>query len=363
MNDCLFIAPGAERLADSRLYWQPAQGAGRWLQADTLGELADLPLTLVLPGEWLATTRVALPTQKARWLRQALQYAVEDAFAEDVEQLHLATGAADADGQVRVLAIRRDRLRNLLDEAQALGLAVRRLVADFDLLPGPGPQAVLLGERGLLGGDGEARLVFPAGEWPRLADHLPQAELHQPHDAHAWLARQQAQAIDLAQGEFAIRPPRSHNALWRPVAGLLALGLGLQLLFDLGQAWYLQRQGDAYAAQSRALYQQLFPEDSRIVNLRAQFDEHLNQASGPRDSGFLGLLQQVGANLEPGLTLEQVDYSAERGDLALQVRAGNFGQLELLRQRLTEAGLNAQLGSASRDEQGVSARVMIGGGA
>ena len=37
MIDCLFMAPGGHGLADSRLYWQPAQGAGRWLDLPALG--------------------------------------------------------------------------------------------------------------------------------------------------------------------------------------------------------------------------------------------------------------------------------------------------------------------------------------
>ena len=85
MIDCLFMAPGGHGLADSRLYWQPAQGAGRWLDLPALSaELAGVPLALVLPGERLSACAVALPTSKARWLRQALQYAVEEQLAEDV---------------------------------------------------------------------------------------------------------------------------------------------------------------------------------------------------------------------------------------------------------------------------------------
>ena len=59
--------------------------------------------------------------------------------------------------------------------------------------------------------------------------------------------------------------------------------------------------------------------------------------------------------------VEQVDFSDTRGDLALQVQAAGFGELERLRERLQEAGLAVQLGSASREAAGVSARLVIGG--
>lgn len=365
MIDCLFMAPGGHGLADSRLYWQPAQGAGRWLDLPALGaELAGVPLALVLPGERLSACSVALPTSKARWLRQALQYAVEEQLAEDVEQLHLAMGEPQADGRVRVLAVRRDWLKALLAEAQAAGLQVDALHADFDLLPAEGCHALIQGERGLLGGAGDSRLVFPASDWPQLQAQLGDVQLHQPHDPFAWQAQQRGHAIDLAQGEFAVQRSSGRWQAWQPVAGLLGLWLVLQLAFDIGQAWYFQHQGDAFAAQSRALYQELFPQDTRIVNLKAQFADHLSQAGSGQSQGLLGQLQQIRSAIgEAALTVDQLDYSQERGDLSLQVRAGNFGELEQLRQRLSEAGLPAQLGSANRDEQGVSARVVIGGGA
>ena len=73
------------------------------------------------------------------------------------------------------------------------------------------------------------------------------------------------------------------------------------------------------------------------------------------------LLDQVAGPLQaPNLTLIQLDYSENRGDLALQVRASDFAELEQLRQRLSEAGLAVQMGSASREEGGVTARVVIG---
>lgn len=80
---------------------------------------------------------------------------------------------------------------------------------------------------------------------------------------------------------------------------------------------------------------------------------------------FFGLLEQAVTALSeaPQLSVQQLDYSGDGGELALQLRADDFASLEQLRQRLLQAGLQVQLGSASREEQGVSARMVIGGGA
>jgi len=362
MTDCLFLAPGGQGLTDSRLYWQPIQGNGCWIDLPVLStKLAGAPLALILPGEHLSACAVALPTTKARWLRQALQYAVEEHFAEDIEQLHLAIGPALEDGRVRVLAVRRDWLTALLAETRAAGLQINSIHADFDLLPAEGCQALLTAERGLLGGGGESRLVFAARDWPQLKTNLASVQLHQPLDPFAWQAQQRSHAIDLAQGEFAVQPNHNHWQAWKPVVGVLGMWLALQLLFDIGQVWYFERQGNTLQAQSQALYQQLFPQDTRIVNLKAQFAEHLKQATDVQNSRLLGQLAQLRQAIgQAPLQIEQVNYSQERGSLAVEVHADTFAQLEQLRLRLTEDGLSVQLGSASRDEQGVSARIVIG---
>ena len=58
---------------------------------------------------------------------------------------------------------------------------------------------------------------------------------------------------------------------------------------------------------------------------------------------------------------DRLDFSATRGDLSLQLQAPGFAELERLRERLEQAGLAVQMGSASREAEGVSARVVIGG--
>lgn len=365
MMDCLFLSPASKQLADNRLYWQPVEGAGHWLDLEQAGlELAGRPLALILPGEWLSACAIVRPTSKARWMRQAVQYAVEEHLAEDVEQLHMALGAPLEDGRVRVLAIRRSLLSSLLEAAETAGLQIAAIHADYDLLPAHGQQVLLAGERGLLGGAGEQRLIFPAADWALLEERLGEVELNQADDPFPLLAAQRGTATDLAQGDFAIQRGSGQWQPWRPVAALLGLWLCLQVLFDIGQVVYLNRQGDQFAAQTQTLYQQLFPEDRRIVNLKAQFDEHLAQASSRNDERFLGSLQRVAGIMGAApLTVEQVSYSQVRGDLALQLRAGDFAALEQVRQRLIEAGLPAQLGSANREEQGVTARLVIGGDA
>ncbi|MGQ7958728.1 type II secretion system protein GspL [Pseudomonas sp. SP16.1] len=347
----------------------------------SLGEaLAELPPAweLVLPVEAVTACAVQLPTQKARWLRQALPFAVEELLAEDVEQMHLALGEQLADGRHRVYALRADWLRQCL--ALCAAQPPQAIRVDADLLPRQGSQLLWLESRWLLGGETPLRLALQAESWPALAPHCPapsiasapaaQAlpapvdETHLLEQPQQWLVRQVA-GVDLAQGEFALRQAGDDWRRWRPLAGVLALCVLLQWGFNLAQGWYLQRQADAYAQASEALYRELFPQDSKLINLRAQLDQHLADAAGSGDSPLLAQLGEVARALQSGgaaqVQVNQLDYSASRADLALQLQAPGFAELERLRERLQQAGLSVQMGSASREADGVSARLVIGG--
>lgn len=374
----LFLPPDACAGTLAELSVQRVEGddSQRMAFADALAGLSG-PWTLVLPVEAVTACAVRLPTQKARWLRQALPFAVEELLAEDVEQMHLALGELLADGRHRVFAVRRAWLADWLALCPQPPQAI---AVDADLLPREGTQLLYLGSRWLLGGADVARMAVTAEAWSTLQAVCPHPHVVYRSDAmqvpegtvdagpevgdgYCWLARQPL-TVDLAQAEFATEERNGHWQRWRPLAGLLGLWLVLQWGFDLAQGWYLQRQADEYASASAALYKELFPEDTKLVNLRAQLDQHLSAAGASGQGQLLGLLGQVSqAMLVEGsqVQVQQVDYSSTRGDLALQVQASGFDELEQLRSRLQEAGLAVQMGSASRESTGVSARLVIGG--
>ncbi|MDX1298243.1 MAG: type II secretion system protein GspL [Pseudomonas sp.] len=350
-------------LSDSLMFSEvQAQLGGHW--------------TLVLPVEAVTACAVNLPTRKARWLRQALPFAVEELLAEDVELMHLALGEQLADGRHRVFAVRRSWLAGWL---ALCATPPQAIAVDADLLPATGTALLAAHGRWLLGGENVTRMAVQAQDWPQLSPLCAQpqmawcgpeqASLQPVDDSQAvadplvWLA-QQPLRNNLAQGEFAVQSGGSQWQRWRPLLAVAGLWLVLQWGFNLVQGWHLQRQAEAYATASATLYRELFPQDRKLVNLRAQFDQHLQASAGGGQTRLLGLLAQVSGALaaEGGqVQISQVDFSEARGDLAMQVQAPGFAELEGLRERLQNNGLVVQLGSASREGASVSARVVIGG--
>jgi len=380
--ECLFIPPVGELTASTEVHWVHSEETKetRCLSlADCAAALHGHTATLVLPMEVASAFAVNLPTTRARWLRQALPYAVEELLAEDVEQLHLALGERLADGRHRIIVVRRSLLEGWLGLMAELGIRVSSIFVDADLLPYIDNRLLFIGDRVLLGGAGPERLVLAAEDWPALAERCsgplrfkgemapapegipPASYTHEP-DPYRLLSRGRGHAVNLAQGDFAIQHEGAGPGPWKGAAVVVGAWLVLQFGFNVAQGWYLRQQGDDYAAASRKLYHELFPEDKRIVNLRAQFAERLQQGGGTGGGRFLQLLDRTAdAFLEaPQLSIVQLDYSENDGNLALQVHAGDFAALERLRQRLADSGLAVQLGSASREEGGVSARLVVG---
>ena len=379
--DCLFLpaACGARLDATTEAYWLPREESGAWLSLADCAARAGAAVTLVLPAEACSYFAVNLPTRKARWISQALAYAVEELLAENVDDLHLTHGEALADGRRRVIAIRRQTLSDWLQDLRELGLNIVAIHVDADLLPREDTQLLFIGERALLGGSHEPRLAFASDQWPQLAPQCTppvhgQGSLAEPpaplddyqrlDDPYRFLAAGRGAALNLAQGDFAVRIAGSGLGRWKPLIAVIGLVLLVQLGFNLAQAWHLERQAEQYAEASRALYTELFPEDLRIVNLRAQFDDHIGQR-GAASAPFMRLLDQVARVMAEGIpvTIDQLEYNEANSNLALQVRAYDFAALEQLRQRLGEVGLGVELGSASRDGDAVSARIVIGGSA
>lgn len=339
-----------------------------------LAELTE-PWCLVVPVEAITACAVTLPTEKKRWLRKALPFAVEEWLAEEVELFHLVLGERLDDGRHRVFAVRRDWLQQWLDACDQH--PPREVRIDADLMSADRPRLCRLDGRWLLGGSAAYRMTFEDADWPiiqalqtgpALACQSAQertlegTEVQVEASPHRWLT-QAAGGCNLAQGEFAVREAVGEWHRWRLPVATLGLCLLLQWGFGLVQGWQLRHVGHLEAMASEQLYRELFPQDRRLINLRQQFDQHL--AQGQDDgAGLLVLLGRAGAALAaegPHVRVQQMDFSRSRGDLALQVQTPGFEALDRLRQRLVDAGLVVRVGSVNREESGMSARLVIGG--
>ena len=352
---CLFLPAwcNAHLDDDLRVTWSDGEQTARLPLLDALARLKGRAIALIVPVEHVASCAVNLPAGNAHWQRKALPYAVEPLLAEDVEDLHLVLGETLSDGRQRVVAINRSLLEGWLQYLRGKGAQVGAIHVDADLLPNEVTTLCWGNNRCLLAGTDELRLALAPAQLPALLERLPgpcrvlhasdvTPQLALAADVSlqaldvalpAWMVARTAHALDLAQGNFA-PASRLHLRHWKPVAWALAAVLVAQLAFDGLHIWLLQQQAGGYRQVNESIYKGLFPQERRIVNLKAQFDQHLQQ--GASTTRLDGLLASVAEAMPEGsdLQVQQLRFDARTGELTLQLQGGDAAAFESLQQRL-----------------------------
>ena len=385
---------------------------------DALGRnsLEGVRLIALIPGDEALFCFADIPAKQARYIRQALPFAVEEQLAQDVDTVHLALGNVGGDGY-RVAAIDHQRMslwrETFLDWESA---ELEAIFPDAALVPlRDHDWAICLGEdiallaskRGewmtmkaenlgvfaqtlamptedevaaelqiVIYGTGDA---FAANEAsvsamvadPRLSVHREPMEgavvelLASAHYHHV------TDPINLCQGNYA---PRQREGgvlrVWRPAIAVAAVWFVLAIGTHLGMGYYHQQQANALEDQAMAVYRQAFPEDRRATprNVRRIIEGQLRVASQQGgDAGFLPLMKYTGHQYSqlPGnqaVVFNSVNYTSSRGELVVDVRADSYERLNALRSGITSQGLDASIGSVVNDSDGTRARLTVSGG-
>ncbi|TBW56009.1 type II secretion system protein GspL [Marinobacter halodurans] len=385
-------------------------------QTLTRNDLEHVLLVGLLPGDDVLFCFAEIPARQARYVRQALPFAVEEQIAQDIDSVHLALGKRSEEG-FRVAAIDRQRMavwHELFDAFQ--GADLEALYPDAALLPVSesrwciciaGENALVAGSRGEwfrmrtenLGilaytlaqpGKDEVAAEIPVTLYGSEQDLEHYAENVRPIETEErlrvsrevlqmtpleLLAHSQhnelCQPINLCQGPFEHADKASGIwRVWRPAAIVAGLWLALQVGVELGLGYYHHQQAAALEDQAMALYHDVFPQDTRATaaNVRRVLEGRLRVArqQGPQ-ADFLSLLSQAGAEYDrlgggQNLQFDSVNYSRQRGELVVELRADSYDRLSALRGAIGDRGLEARIGSVVNDSNGARARLTVSGG-
>jgi general secretion pathway protein L len=352
----------------------PVSGSGELREAALRGQGAKV--VVLAPASQMITTEVSLPALHGAKLRQALPYALEEQFADEVESLHFAVGKRDAEGRYPVLALERglmEQWQGLFAEAE-----LRPHVVLNECLAMPWRE----GEWSLLLRDDEAWLrisacqgyAIPLAEltdWLALAlqgsEESPSAirlfdarseqspwrsapigvEVHEERvdSLLALLARvDSGQGINLLQGDFSRK--EQLGRLWRPWRATAAL-LGIWLLFQGG-------------TDIEQVYRETFPEARNVVNPRIQMERKLEELKGGGSANaFVTLLTLSGPVLKKveGLQLRNLRY--KQGELELELELKDLPSLDSLKQSLQEKRLAVDVRGASTRNDRVESRIAL----
>ncbi|HEY1076322.1 MAG TPA: type II secretion system protein GspL, partial [Fontimonas sp.] len=276
-----------------------------------LAHAAGRRLVVLVPSADVRLASVALPAKQAAKALQAIPYLLEDQLADDVETLHFALGTRQGDGGWPVAIVAHQRLQQWLALFTERGLRPDAMIPDVLALAVPAERqfSMLVDGEQILVRSGSDNGFVCAREDLELSLQLADPErerslriaiprdqqfdpstlgrdvepLHgytQPLDALLQALRP-AQAIDLLQGNYSAKQNLIRHWLpWRLAASLAGIAVLLAAAVHGVQAFRLGSELQALNSANEERYKQIFPGETRIVDLDAQLTQQLTRLSG-----------------------------------------------------------------------------------
>ncbi|MFB2687166.1 type II secretion system protein GspL [Shewanella mangrovisoli] len=362
MSERLFIRLGrtAEQ-ACSWLVWSEQEqeiiASGELANAQGLSTLTERagnrPIDVLVPASAMTLTSVNLPEKGQRQALKALPFMLEETIADDVDAMHFTVGPRNGDA-LSVVAVAHEQMQTWLSCLAEAGLKVKRIVPDCLALPLQECQwaAMRFGNELLLRtglGTGHSLplpwLPVAMKQLTAQADEVSVAsytemeldgvELKpQPLDLPMLvLARGILHApINLLTGVYTPKREYSKHLLqWKNAAIVLGAAIVLSLVNKGLTIHQVNGQIADLKAQSEAIYQQVVPGNSRIVNLRSQMESQLRalqgQGSGAEFFAMLDGLQDAFKQV-PELKPNTLRFESARNEIRMQVTAKNYAQIE-----------------------------------
>jgi len=408
-----------------RLRDNAAQSAD-WIAVDNNGTRRSPPVTgplaeatrdtggrqviVLVPATRVLSTVVDMPVKGGARLRAALPFALEEQLAEDVDELHFASGERRDNGLLPVAVVARAQMQAWLDRLREAGIVPDRLIAENQGLASiPGTLSMLVAENQIMFNDGaDSEFVMQdvkpsdvlavagvlheqndeqgsgghllaycepgeeqrfANDWTALRHELSSVDIHLlPDGVLPRLAVTVAagRGINLLQGRFGARTNyRELLAPWRYVAGLL-LALALVSFAGKGVDWYRLRGEEAALQDQFAVeYRQIRPDDTRpIVDpLRIVAELRGNRPAPVSTDFFLPSLYELGQALaqNSGVDIEAISYRADTVDIRLT--APDVATLDSIQRTVGRSGrFAASIQSTDQVGDKVSSRIQVRAG-
>lgn len=398
-----------------------AQGEGdsREHIEHTLGQnaLENVHLIGLIPGDEALLCFADIPAKQTRFVMQALPYAVEEQIAQDIDSVHLALGPRSDEG-FRVAAIDHQAMESWTSQFTGWEhVQLEAVFPDAALLPQTeggwtvcldGDDVLLLSDRGewlrmqaanlamfaqtlAIPSAEEVVAEIPVTVYGSATDFshheeplkalsgtgrlkISRKELEVPvaellaHSFHQHLGN----PINLCQGGYGVRAGGSSPLRpWRPLIAVASLWFVLQVGLEIGMGWYYQQQAEDINNQAMSVYREYFPGDRSASpgNVKRIVQGQVNQMqSGGVDVSFVDLLKYTGeqyrktATSGGSVTFNSINYSRNRGELVVDVRASDYSKLNALRTGLSGSGLEASIGSVVNESSGARGRLTVSGG-
>jgi general secretion pathway protein L len=376
-------------LADSNGTLRGRMATGNLEQAAV--EIGERAVIVLVPALDVLTTTVNIPARSSARIRTALPFALEEDLADDVDELHFASGTKQENGRLPVAIVAREKMDAWLERLREAGIEPAIMTpVNHGVAKIPGTSSIVVDDQTIMfndGGDtnfvmqnvkpsdvlvmagqlGDDPLSEDAEEDRKASGHVvifctPEQDERLSHD---WIAlRHEMHSVDvnllpdgvlpklavavaaghgvnLLQGNYGKKT--EYAALLRPwrVAASLLLALAIVGVAMKGVAYnQLLDEQAALKAQFAAEYGQIRPDDNReVIDPEGMVDSlrrSLGTSSGPQV--FLPSLRELGAALaaNSAVKLESISYRA--GVIDLRLTAPNVATLDSVQKAVSASG-------------------------
>ena len=375
---------------------------------------------LLLPGAKVVTRELEYSEKEKTHLRNLLPFQLEESVVGDVDDLHVALGDAIG-GKVALAYADKNWLRNVFKQLADIGVEITRCWSTPLLLPLQ--PLVNSGEHvePEIQASTESLEASPAQTWvlalqgdvinirfgtqqgfslptthfafaldllikaQSLSDNPPYLLLRAPTEAGLkqlfsklpshlthrvldkaladdWQLDFNGRAIDLCQAEFSQRLPLERwIKLWRNVGILAAVTLGVYIAVAVFDIYKLNKQNLAVRQQMEAVYRSVVPNgqsDDPEKRLRIKVaDMQPKTQTGSLVTLLAGVMPLIAAN--PDVSVKVISYSADTGEMNINVQSHSFNSIDSLRQSIASQGYNAELLTANAQGDLNSGRLKI----
>lgn len=217
------------------------------------------------------------------------------------------------------------------------------------------------------------RQLFSSEAFSFIEEHLP---LETEVDSFLLTQRQMAASLSkpslqLLHGEFRPRLPSLISwGHFRKTATAACVFLCLLIGFWSLQMMYYQHKTIQLASESEALFRKLFPDESRIVDLKKQFSSKINQLNKQQnqaDVQFMQLLFQAGEAIHlqkqqvqhESMRLSRVIFDGQQKVLRLELEVKDFPAIDAIKASMEGKGMVVSVDAANQEDEFVKARLKI----
>ena len=398
--------------------WIAVDNNGTRRGAPTSGTLEQAALDIggrsvivLVPATETITTTVYVPIRSGARLRAALPFALEESLADDVDNLHFASGVRRENRQLPVAVVARAKMNEWLDALGNAGIKASQLIPEtYGLARIPGTLSILVDGDCIYFNDGadvefvmqgvrpsdalvaagalsdrsddESESVSAAGhlvvyceaadeerwshDWIALRHELHSVDINLLADgALPKLAVTVASGngVNLLQGRYGAKTDfRSQFRPWRNAAVLL-LGLIILGFTAKGVDYYrLSQEETALQARFTEEYRQIRPADTRDVldpiNAVRSIKQGMGAATGPQV--FLPSLRQLSDAMakNSAARIETISYRA--GVIDVRISSPDVATLDNIQKSVSASGrFQASIQSTDQVADEISSRLQI----